>query len=297
MPECERCDRWFNTERALEQHKDNSSMHHICYPCDRDFPTATGLTQHYIQSPRHAYCRWCDDHFSSFQDLYDHYDDAHWYCNLCDSTFRNELGLHEHRRQSHADRYCVPCKRMFQNANNLRQHQNSSMHQGRTVACPMKGCTRAFPSTAALVLHLESGTCTSGMTRKMVDDLIRKIDRSNIITNPNRMIGGPASSSRSPTVTGEWATERAWNGFAYECYSCHRTYRELAHLNAHLRSPAHAEKIYRCPSAWGGCGADFRTLSAFCQHMENAQCGVHRFKSHFDRYIENIPRSRGLLAY
>ncbi|KAI0758799.1 hypothetical protein C8Q74DRAFT_1388531, partial [Fomes fomentarius] len=162
-------------------------MHHICYRCDRDFTTAVGLIQHYIQGNLHPYCRWCDDHFEDFEDLDDHYEDAHWYCDACDKCFRDDVGLHEHRRQTHADRYCVPCKRIFQNANNLRQYEKSSIHQGRTVLGPMKNCERAFPSTSTLVLHLESGTCTSGMTRKMVDDIIRKIDRSNVITNPNRM--------------------------------------------------------------------------------------------------------------
>ncbi|KAI0758801.1 hypothetical protein C8Q74DRAFT_1209351 [Fomes fomentarius] len=295
MPECERCDRWFNTDRALEQHRDNSSMHHICYRCDRDFTTAVGLIQHYIQSTRHPYCRWCDDHFDDFEELDDHYEDAHWYCDACDRCFRDEVGLHEHRRQTHADRYCVPCKRMFRNANNLRQHQNSSIHQGRTVLCPMKNCERAFPSTSALVLHLESGTCTSGMTRKMVDDIIRKIDRSNVITNPNRMIAGPTSSS--PRVTDEWATERAWIGYAYECYHCHRTYPSLGALNAHLRSPAHGEKIYRCPSMWRGCGAEFRTLSAFCQHMESGNCAVYRFKDDVARFIDGISKNRARIGY
>lgn len=31
MAFCGRCDRWFGSERALEQHKDDSNMHHICY--------------------------------------------------------------------------------------------------------------------------------------------------------------------------------------------------------------------------------------------------------------------------
>ncbi|RPD63533.1 hypothetical protein L227DRAFT_543513 [Lentinus tigrinus ALCF2SS1-6] len=295
MPECVRCDRWFNTQRALEQHQDTSSRHHICWPCNKDFPTAQGLHEHYVQSPRHAFFRFCDEHFEDNQELNDHYQEEHWPCGACNLIFNNERGQHEHRRQSHADRYCVPCKRIFQNANNLRQHQNSSTHRERSIVCPMKGCSRAFVSTAALVLHLESGTCTSGMTRAMVDQLISKLDRGGVITNPARMIAGPNSSS--PRVTDQWATNRAWNGHAFECYLCHRTFSSLTALNAHLRSPAHDDKFYRCPNAWKGCGQEFRTLSAFLQHFESGRCEVYRFRSQMDRFVEGLSKGAMRLTY
>ncbi|KAI0743128.1 hypothetical protein C8Q80DRAFT_1192899 [Daedaleopsis nitida] len=297
MPECERCDRWFNPERALEQHKDNSAGHNICYPCDRDFTTHRGLIQHYTQSLRHAYCQYCDEHFDDFDDLHEHYEEEHHWCDLCNKFFQSEFGLHEHRRQSHADRYCVPCKRMFRNPHNLLQHENSSIHRGLQFACPMKGCDRWFVSLSALVLHLEAGTCTSGMTRKMLDELIARYDKRHIITNPDRLLTGPGGTSRARTqVTDEWATERAWNGRAYECYLCHKTFATLLALNAHLRSPAHADKMYHCPTAFGGCGTEFRTMSAFCQHMENAKCGAHRFRSTIEDYVRGLPDMRQKLV-
>ena len=80
----------------------------------------------------------------------------------------------------------------------------------------------------------------------------------------------------------------AWNGSAYECYVCGRTFRSLDALNQHLRSPAHAEKKYHCPSAWHGCGTEFKTLSGFCQHVESEQCGVWRFKGKMDRVIDGL---------
>ena len=86
MPWCTRCDRWFNTQRALEQHEDNSSNHHICHPCNVDFLSAWALVQHYVQSKRHAYCQQCDEHFESFAELYEHYDDAHWWCRECNQV-------------------------------------------------------------------------------------------------------------------------------------------------------------------------------------------------------------------
>ncbi len=40
-------------------------------------------------------------------------------------------------------------------------------------------------------------------------------------------------------------------------------------LNQHLRSAAHADKIYRGPRTLYGCGAELCMLSAFRQHVES----------------------------
>ena len=132
------------------------------------------------------------------------------------------------------------------------------------------------------------------MTRAMVNRIVTSLDKNGVITNPARLIGGPSSGSGGVTHT--WATTRAWNGSAYECYLCHRKFATLPRLNQHLASPAHAEKMYHCPVVLRGCGAEFRTLSGFCQHMESEQCGVHRFKDAMDRYIDGIPKGRRMLG-
>ncbi|KAI0368412.1 hypothetical protein BV20DRAFT_969229 [Pilatotrama ljubarskyi] len=288
--DCRYCAEWFYSDDDRWDHEETYHGIWRCEPCDKAFSSPTGLHQHYVQSPRHPYCQKCRRHFDDFTALRDHYNDQHYYCTACGSVFDFEIGLHEHCRQKHADRYCVPCKKMFQNANNLDNHRRSAIHQGRTIFCPMQGCGRSFVSTAALVLHFESGACVSRVTRDQVNRFVAQIDRSNIITNPTRMIGGPApmSTGGSSIVTRTWATERAWNGTDYECYLCHRTFRTLPALNQHLDSPAHAEKLYRCPRAWYGCGAEFSTLSAFCQHVEGAKCGVRRFQSEFDRVMGQL---------
>ncbi|KAI0637525.1 hypothetical protein C8Q77DRAFT_1046942 [Trametes polyzona] len=283
--DCNLCSASFYNQDDLWDHEDRD--HPVCELCQKRFVSPWALTQHYVQSPRHAYCQRCDEHFSDWEELYDHYDTEHYRCTECNSIFDFEVGLHEHCRQKHPDLYCVPCKRLFQNPNNLDNHRRSAIHQGRTVQCPMKNCGRSFVSKAALILHLESGSCVSGMSRQDVNKIVAQIDRSNIITNPARMIAGAPGSAR-PTVTGMWATERAWNGTGFECYLCHRTYRSLPALNQHLQSPAHTDKLYRCPSAWYGCGAEFSTLSAFCQHVEGGKCGVRRFQNEFDRVMGQL---------
>lgn len=128
----------------------------------------------------------------------------------------------------------------------------------------------AFVSRAALVLHLESGKCESGMDRKTVNKYVRKYDTKNVITDPSRLITSGVDITYS-------ANEYAWNGSAYECYLCHATFRKLDGLNQHLNSPKHAEKVYVCRGK--KCGVHFNALSALFMHIESEKCGVSRFKN------------------
>ncbi|KAI1791414.1 hypothetical protein LXA43DRAFT_428146 [Ganoderma leucocontextum] len=297
MAHCERCERWFGSYQAFWQHERTSGNHHFCDACDRDFVSDAALIQHYSNSSRHTYCTLCDELLDDLGiSLNRHDEEVHYECMGCNMVFRDEVDMLTHCRDVHHDRWCAPCRRMFQNENNLRQHLRSATHQPANFACPMKGCGRSFISTAALVLHLESGTCASGMTRAMVDRLVRQYDKRGVITDPSRLIQGPGASGSSPQVTRTWATDRAWNGSAYECYLCHKAFRSLTALNAHLGSPVHSDKLYRCPRDFGGCGTEFRTMSAFCQHVEHGQCGVHRFAGQLRKVIDGVTKGGRLLT-
>ena len=81
------------------------------------------------------------------------------------------------------------------------------------------------------------------------------------------------------------------------CPHCHKAFKTLPALNAHLRSPAHADLLYRCPTALGGCGTEFRALSAFCQHMENSACRGARFRCMIEDYVKEIPETKRQLGY
>ncbi|KAG7100039.1 hypothetical protein E1B28_001825 [Marasmius oreades] len=199
----------------------------------------------------------------------------HYYCSQCRQVFVNQYGLEEHYRQSEAHYYCADCKKHFQSESNLRSHRNSKIHQPQNIKCPFAPqCDMAFVSRSALLLHLEAGRCPSNATRETVNRAIRQLDRNNIITDPSRLITGPDGTSQQIKYS---ATERSWNGYAYECYICHGTYPTLRALNQHLASPRHEAKIYFCPLS--SCGVRFTTLSALCQHIESQRCGVARFKA------------------
>ncbi|KAH9168398.1 hypothetical protein EDB89DRAFT_2245230 [Lactarius sanguifluus] len=292
MAYCDWCERWFPHDRALEQHKEDSNSHWACDDCDLDFGSHDALRQHYIQSQNHHYCKECDRHFKFDESRRQHMDDKHWYCREHDRVFKSEPGLHSHYRQStdhhycfeceedfddedelwdhlvedhnacrdchelfdsyseleehdhEVHNYCTECGRGFQNQNNLQQHLNSKLHRPSTI----------------------SGACRSGMTREQLNRLVVRADRNNYITNPARLLGGPPGGYEPPMTTSAWVTERSWNGMEYECFLCHSTFKTIDRLNQHLKSPAHDEKIYRCPKP--DCRVEFAALSALCQHVE-----------------------------
>lgn len=149
----------------------------------------------------------------------------------------------------------------------------------------------AFISPSALILHCESGVCPSKVSRKTVDNWIVQYDENRIITNPRRLIAGPDGSYRAPSSTiSTQDLHRCFNGHAYECVLCDKEFRTIDALGSHLRSPVHADKIYRCLRGWpvDGCGKEFGTLSALISHMERGSCGAKRLRKQIDKMVESL---------
>ena len=105
----------------------------------------------------------------------------------------------------------------------------------------------------------------------MVDNHVRSLDPHHLVTKP---LLTDSSHEDSYHLQHTRATEAAWNGTQYECYFCPRTFRRLQHLNQHLQSSVHLQKMYRCPK----CQVNFRFFSALVQHVESEKCGVSRFR-------------------
>ncbi|KAK0500770.1 hypothetical protein EDD18DRAFT_1145785 [Armillaria luteobubalina] len=286
MAYCDSCERYFGSMTALRQHELNSSYHNVCDDCDVDFSTSLGLKEHYVQSPEHAYCQYCDHHFSDGWDLTEHYEDCHDYCGDCNRVFKNEHGLHEHYRQSPS---ITIAPRASLSTLCRAYHLASSIHMPKAFKCPAARCGEAFVSRSAVVLHLESGGCISGVDRATVNRYVRQYDKQNIITDPSRMLTGPGGVPRDEIVYS--ANENAWNGYAYECYLCHKTAQSLRALNQHLASPRHQAKMYFCPLP--SCEIKFTTLSALLQHIESEKCGVSRFED-VQRTLNGLMKMRML---
>lgn len=293
---CKTCSATHASHLVLQQHR--TAKHHACVKCDIQHPSLLDLRQHNedhhfgcktchsihasheeLQEHRvsqHYLCDKCDIQHASSPDLRQHRANYHLMCSLCDLTHESQVALDEHRVNIHY--WCIPCGRSFQNQNNLKQHQNSSQHTEMTLSCPMKDCTNSFISLSALIAHAESGGCASGITRREIDRAVVKADPNGIITE-HRLIMESPNTSMYPfnNETKYQATQLAWNGRSFECYLCHRGFRQLRDLNAHLGSSVHtSSKIYHCPPR--GCGTTFSTLSGLMRHIEDESCGVRRFR-------------------
>ncbi|KAK9490191.1 hypothetical protein V1508DRAFT_285004 [Lipomyces doorenjongii] len=139
-----------------------------------------------------------------------------------------------------ANSYCVSCEHIFINENSLMQHMRSKTHMGNSIQCPY--CKRSFTTASGVTIHVESGTCSSGINRTKINTLVRQLDRNNVITRPMLTMPG---YDNVETI----ATELAWNGYGYQCYLCTKHFQTLHGLNNHLKSPVHQQNIYHCPKS------------------------------------------------
>ncbi|VUC33504.1 unnamed protein product [Clonostachys rosea] len=136
-----------------------------CQRCDRQFNSESALDQHIRDSPRHNICRACDDDFEDRDDLEQHCEDYHDYCVNCRRFFDDDEDLQEHEISQH--NMCVTCGKYFSSESNLRNHQLT--HMKKNIECP--GCQRYFVTYSAMLLHLETGTCDCGIGRERVTEL------------------------------------------------------------------------------------------------------------------------------
>ncbi|KAK9483922.1 hypothetical protein V1527DRAFT_238797 [Lipomyces starkeyi] len=219
-----------------------------CYPCDRWFNSPHAYNQHVQTSIAHQ-CGGME-----------------WECEVCDRTFATERARHQHYSHAAGHSYCVSCERIFMNENSLMQHMHSKAHMSNSIQCPF--CKKSFTTASGVTIHLESGTCSSGLDRTKINTLVRQLDRNNVITRPMLTMPGYENVE---TI----ATELAWNGYGYQCYLCTKQFQYLHALNNHLKSPVHQQNMYHCPKL--SCGRTYKVLSGLVQHVESESCGVMRF--------------------
>jgi uncharacterized protein YlaI len=82
------------------------TMRSRCIPCDRSFDSDESLQQHKRESPTHTFdCRTCDRHYGNEQALQQHLRDSPVHapsfdCEDCDRSFDSEEALQQHLRDS-----------------------------------------------------------------------------------------------------------------------------------------------------------------------------------------------------
>ncbi|KAI1032819.1 hypothetical protein LB504_006275 [Fusarium proliferatum] len=146
---CGRCNKGFRSQHAKQQHVQDSENHHLCGYC----PSPTD--------------------YETLEDLDAHLEEDHHICTTCNyRQFRDGHRLAQHDMDKH--NICNMCRRRFQTAQNLKMHKLS--HAERIIECA--GCSRMFVTESAMLLHLETGTCTSGADRYSVLDAGRQCYRA-----------------------------------------------------------------------------------------------------------------------
>ncbi|KAI1401163.1 hypothetical protein F4819DRAFT_336613 [Hypoxylon fuscum] len=232
-----------------------------CDTCNRRFGTWRSREQHLdaLGHERLDYdCHCCDDFFASLQD-------------------RRAHEVSEHFR-------CADCKRTFANQNSLKMHLNSRTHRGSSMTCPF--CKTGFATATGVAHHLEGSHCSraSSLNRDVVYNIVRSKDPTGIISK--KLIGWHGSSTYE-------ATDQTWNGSAFECYFCHRTFSKLSGLNQHLTSPIHQQALYHCPNR-NACGREFKSIAAIMNHLESESCAFTRFENVQKSFSDLISADRRL---
>ncbi|KAH7063256.1 putative zinc finger protein [Macrophomina phaseolina] len=303
---CKLCDRTFRTPSGLAQ--DNSDLHNwLCGHCNRKFSAQESLA-HHQRSTGHFYCRECNRLF--------------FHCCDCDRDFVNEQALRQHltdkthkiTRCQVSGYACEKCDRDFGDERALEQHQKSLAHQPLSnLKCVAGGsgqreCQKRFTSPSALLHHLESGACRSGMTRRMLNAVVQTNDVDRIISSLDkgsndkllRATGLQTTSSCRPATpttdgssTGDHFSPRiltpqsdlseslmnlrstSLSRVCPLCPSSRHSFSTAESLRQHLASPAHAPRIFHCPVFLQPpvfrptTIKYFSTLSGLAQHLES----------------------------
>jgi DNA-directed RNA polymerase subunit RPC12/RpoP len=203
----------------------------------------------------------------------------------------SDQALQQHRQDSPQHRrrniykpyHCAPCNRSFGDQLALNQHYRSSAHSPQSFKCPF--CTSYFISPSAVVHHLESGC--HGNTRHQVTHAVKRLSVVPSICIARRIEG----ASRTPPTTAKYyiASPRSFNGRAYACFICKRTFRSLYSLSDHLNSAAHDADEFKCPK----CKKRFKLVSSLIQHLESAACrlaGLSQIQAHFQSLTARFSR-------
>ncbi|KAI1393973.1 uncharacterized protein F4822DRAFT_439807 [Hypoxylon trugodes] len=195
--------------------------------------------------------------------------------NGCNDCFSNSSDRRDHEAKTHS--YCSDCQKSCGNPNNLRMHLNSRIHRGSSIQCPF--CKTNYATATGLAHHLEGGRCSkaSFLNRDQIYKAVRAKDPTGMISK--KLIGWHGSTTYE-------ATDKAWNGWAWECYLCNRTFNAKPGLDQHLQSPIHQQALYHCPDR-NGCGREFKTLAAVMNHLESESCGYTRFEN-VQKSVSNI---------
>lgn len=188
---CPRCDKSFAKQGPANDH---CSVAHPykCGACSKAYINLRVLHGHNRLSG-HGFCRPCDQFFSNAAAVAEHRNTfihaADFHCCDCNRDFKTQQALDQHLQfKDHTSvkkvSECIECQREFPSQTALRKHRASLIHNPLSdLKCIASAkCKQRFSSPSALMHHLESGRCHSGLTRKELNQLVQKNDTDHLIS-------------------------------------------------------------------------------------------------------------------
>ncbi|KAK2061321.1 hypothetical protein LY76DRAFT_624641 [Colletotrichum caudatum] len=144
------------------------------FPIECSVNDSLNPLSHLSTSSNHHRCKQCPQkpEFLSAEDLENHRNRYHPYCGPCNRPFDTSDSLQQHATAVHNT--CHECGDSFNSPSNLKNHQR--VHAPKNVKCP--GCPKTFDRDSAMMLHLEAGSCSSGVTAEEVDDIANECYQS-----------------------------------------------------------------------------------------------------------------------
>ena len=316
MQTCNHCNRRFSYLKDLDQH--NLALHSWpCGHCNRQFSTKENLRRHQ-RSTGHCYCSSCDRVFVDKNALRDHLRSSlhagasEFHCCDCDRGFVSEQALNQHlndkvhliKRAQDPSFTCPECKRGFKTRGALNQHKASLAHRPISNLKCLAGkmgksrCQHNFSSPSAMIQHLESGACPSGLNRQQLNEALETHDTDRIITKPedNNLLkygiedltldteawSSDQSTVFTPDSDSNTDCHSSLVALTTRCPLCPAGSRQFVtprSLQQHLDSPAHSPKLFGCPISLAPASLSkslprqsFTTLSGLAQHLESGAC-------------------------
>ena len=226
---CPHCNLRFPEEKTVLEH--NREEHPKCKQCKKRFLGLAELQNH-RQTTEHCYCRECNIYFPNLGEHlthvrsithttphhccdcgreYTNQEALTYHCCDCDEVLRNKkqlgrhlsgkkhirrLGASESRSSRNLPHKCNECDETFHCKKQLRRHM-SSHRPLRYIPCPTGGkCSKKFATPSALLNHLESCCCSSGMTRAKMCQLVFAHDPNHYITSVEEIRSSEHASAR-----------------------------------------------------------------------------------------------------
>lgn len=161
----------------MQEHQ-RSTEHLYCSKCNVPFKN---MGQHitHVRDGTHQnlhHCCDCARDYSNQETLNHH-------CCECDTCHRNQNAFERHissrvhkrkieQRRSGVEHKCKKCKYTFELKKELKKHVRLT-HPTRHIRCPVgEKCTKNFKTPSGLMVHLESGSCSSKLSTCQTQQLV-----------------------------------------------------------------------------------------------------------------------------